>query len=101
MDIPEIYTEKFHESANRPDLILGCEGGALGAIFVLTLILCFSIPTWWGIGGSVFLFLFLRQVLREMAKEDPHMLAVHSESQRYNQGFWSAKPQDARTWRAN
>ena len=98
MQIPEIYCAPFHESSNRPHLMLGCEPTALAAVFVVSLILGFSIPTWWGIGGSVFLFLFLRQVLREMAKEDPHLISVHHESQRYNQGFWTAKALRARGW---
>ena len=45
------------------------------------------------------LFLFLRQILREMAKDDPQLLKVHHESQRYNQGFWTAKPMRAQRWR--
>jgi type IV secretory pathway TrbD component len=99
MDIPEIYCERFHESANRPDLIAGCEGSALGLLFVLTLILIICLPHWWGIAGSILLFLFLRGWLRDLAKKDPQFFAVYLESQRYNGGFWTAKPQTKRTWR--
>jgi type IV secretory pathway TrbD component len=59
----------------------------------------YSFLTWWGIGGAAFLFLFLRQGLREMAKDDPIMLTVHSNSQRYNQGHWTAKTVRATRWR--
>jgi len=58
MEIPDIYCAPFHESSNRPHLLLGCEPVALGAAFFVCLILGFSIPTWWGLGGSVFLFFF-------------------------------------------
>ncbi len=100
MDIPALYCTPFHESSNRPHLIAGCEPAAIGVAFVLCLILIISVPTWWGIGGAVFLFLFLRQVLREMAKDDPQMLKVHHEAQRYNQGVWTAKAVREQRWRS-
>jgi type IV secretory pathway TrbD component len=99
MDVPQIYCAPFHESSNRPHLLVGCEPTAIAVAFVLCVVIGYSCPTWWGIGGAVFLFLFLRQVLREMAKEDPQMLTVHHESQRYNQEFWTAKPSRAQRWR--
>ena len=79
--------------------MLGCEPTALAAVFVACIIIGFSVPTWWGIGLTVFLFLFLREVLRGMAKEDPRLISVHHESQRYNRAFWTAKPQKAQRWR--
>lgn len=100
MEIPKVYCSPFHESSNRPHLMLGCEPTALAAVFVVAVILGFSIPTWWGIAGTLFLFFFLRQILREMAKEDPRLITVHSESQRYNQGFWTAKPLQSKKWRS-
>ena len=100
MDIPEQFCAPFHESSNRPHLLLGCEPTAIGVAFVLCIIIGFSVPTWWGIGLAVFLFLFLRQILREMAKEDPYMLSVHHEAQRYGQAFWTAKPTRSQRWRS-
>lgn len=99
MDIPEIYCAPFHESSNRPHLLLGCEPTALMAAFVLSIVVGFSVPTFWGITGAVILFFFLRELLREMAKEDPYMIAIHHESQRYNQNFWTAKPVRTPRWR--
>ncbi len=99
MEIPDLYCAPFHESSNRPHLLLGCEPTAIAAAFVLCIVVGLSIPTFWGIAGSVFLFFFLRELLREMAKEDPYMISVHYESQRYNQSFWTAKPMRARRWR--
>lgn len=100
MEIPDSYCAVFHESSNRPHLMLGCEPTALAGAFVLCVIVGFSIVTWWGIGGAVLLFLLLRQLLQEMAKQDPYMLSVHHESQRYHQGFWTAKPLRAVRWRS-
>ena len=100
MEIPDIYCARFHESSNRPHLLLGCEPTAIAGAFVICVMIAFSVPKWWGIGTAVFLFLFLRQVLREMAKEDPQLISVHHESQRYNQGFWTAKPMRVNRWRS-
>lgn len=101
MDIPAYYCAPFHESSNRPHLLLGCEPSAIAALFLGCVVLCFSVPTWWGIGGTVVVFVFLRQVLREMAQTDPYLITVHHESQRYNQGFWTAKSLSKRLWRSN
>jgi hypothetical protein len=35
-----------------------------------------------------------------MAKDDPQMLKVHHESQRYNQGVWTAKAVREQRWRS-
>ena len=99
MDTPAQYCAPFHESSNRPHLLLGCEPTAIAGALVLCVVIGYSFLTWWGIGGAAFLFLFLRQGLREMAKDDPIMLRVHANSQRYNQGHWTAKPVRAPRWR--
>lgn len=98
MQIPEQYCADFHESANRPHLLVGCEPTPIFVAFVFSVILGFSIPTWWGISGAVVSFLFLREVFRAMAKHDPLFMTVHHESQRYNQRAWTAKP--IRAWRS-
>ena len=72
--------------------------------FTLALVLCivigYSVPTFYGIVGAILLFLVLRHVLQEMEQKDPHLIAVHHESQRYRQGFWTAKTIRAQRWRA-
>ena len=99
MEIPDRFCAPFHESSNRPHLLLGCEPTALGIAFVIAVVIGYSVPTWWGIGSAACLFFFLREVLREMAKEDPKMISVHHNSQRYNRGFWTAKPLRVQRWR--
>ncbi len=100
MDIPEVYCSRFHESANRPHLLLGCEPKALAVAFFLCLITGYSLLTWWGILGSIVLFLLLRQGLQELAKQDPIFLNVYDEARRYKKGFWTAKPIRAVRWRS-
>lgn len=90
MDIPEQYCAAFHESCNRPHLMLGCDPAGLALAFIVSVVVAYSLLTWWGSLGALSLFLFLRLVLRELAKEDPRMLRVYYEAQRYNQGFWTA-----------
>jgi type IV secretory pathway TrbD component len=99
VEIPDVFCAAFHESSNRAHLLLGCEPTALGIAFVVSIVIGFSVPTWWGIAVAIFVFFFLRQVLREMAKEDPHLISVHHNAQRYNQGFWTAKPVEVKRWR--
>ena len=98
--IPPQFCAPYRPSGNRPHLLVGCEPTAVMLTLVLCIVIAYSIPNFFGIGGAIILFLFLRQVLQEMAKKDPHLIAVHHESQRYRQGFWTAKPNQAHRWRA-
>jgi type IV secretory pathway TrbD component len=98
-EIPPPFCARFRESANRPHLLLGCEPTAIAAAFVLSVIVGLSAPTWWGIVGAIGLFFVLRHGLRAMAAEDPILFGVHYESQRYRQGFWTAKPRKQHRWR--
>jgi len=100
VEIPDNCHAPFHESALRSHLLAGCEPTAIFVVFVVCVILGFSVPTIWGIFGDVLLFVFCRQVLVEMAKQDPKLITVHHEKQRYNQGVWTAKPQVAVRWRS-
>ena len=90
MEIPDRYCAPFHESSNRPHLLLGCDPAGLAIAFILCVIVAYSFLTWWGFLSAMLLFFSLRMLLREMAKEDPQMLRLYYEAQRYNQGFWTA-----------
>jgi type IV secretory pathway TrbD component len=79
--------------------LVGCEPTALMLALVLCIIVGYSVPTVYGIGGAIFLFFLLRHLLQEMAQKDPHLIAVHHESQRYRQGFWTAKRLRVQRWR--
>lgn len=99
MDVPTNFCARFHESSNRPHLILGCEPTAIMLVFALSIVIVFSVPNRYGIGFSIGLFVFLRKMLQEMAKDDPRLITVHHNSQRYNAGFWTAKPRRPKRWR--
>ncbi len=92
------FCARFRESANRPHLLLGCEPTAIAAAFVVCVVIGYSAPTLWGIGGALSLFFILRRGLRVMAAADPILIGVHHASQRYRQGFWTAKPRRPYGW---
>ena len=98
MEVPGSYCTPFHESSNRPHLLSGCDPTALGISFVTCVVIGYSYPKWWFVILAACLFFVLRAGLRHMAKQDPLMLTVHFEAQRYNQGFWTAKPRNAARW---
>ena len=99
IQIPAQFCAPIRQSANRPHLLVGCEPTALMLALVLCIIVGYSVPTMYGIGGAIPLFFVLRHVLQEMAQKDPHLIAVHHESQRYRQGFWTAKRLRVQHWR--
>jgi type IV secretory pathway TrbD component len=100
VQIPAPLCAPIRQSANRPHLLVGCEPTAIMLALVLCIVIGYSVPTLYGIGGAIVLFLGLRQILQEMANKDPHLIAIHHESQRYRQGFWTAKAGRAHRWRA-
>jgi len=97
-EIPPQFCARFRESANRPQLLLGCEPTAIAGALFLCVVIGYSAPTLWGIGTAIVLFFILRRGLRAMAAEDPILIQVHYESQRYNQGFWTSKPRRQNRW---
>jgi type IV secretory pathway TrbD component len=99
IEIPAQFCAPIRQSANRPHLLVGCEPTAIMLALALCIITGYSVPTMYGIGGAIFLFVFLRHILQEMAQKDPHLIAVHRESQRYRQGFWTANRLRVYLWR--
>jgi type IV secretory pathway TrbD component len=99
IQVPAQFCAPIRQSANRPHLLVGCEPTALMLALVLCIVVGYSVPTVYGIGGAIFLFFLLRHLLQEMAQKDPHLIAVHHESQRYRQGFWTAKRLRVQRWR--
>jgi type IV secretory pathway TrbD component len=97
-EIPAQFCVPFRKSANRPHLLLACEPKAIAAMFVLCVVIAFSVPTLKGLAAALVLFFVSRYGLRAMATEDPILLTVHHESQRYSQGFWTSKPKRLHRW---
>jgi type IV secretory pathway TrbD component len=97
-EIPAQFRAKFRESANRPHLLMGCEPTAIATVFVLSVIVAFSVPTFKGVGLAIALFFVLRYGLRTLAAEDPKLIGIHHHSQRYAQRFWTARSKHPHRW---
>jgi type IV secretory pathway TrbD component len=100
MEIPDVYCARFHESSNRPDLLLGCDPFMLAGVFLGCIWIAISLMKFWGFVGSFLLFLALRYLLQEIARSDPKWFRVYFEAQRFNQNFWTAKPIRVTRWRS-
>ena len=80
----------IHQSANRPNQILGGDR-ELVLIAILTAVsLAFSLGTWWGIGLSVGFWIVAVAVLQRMGKADPLLRHVYLRHIRYR-SFYPAK----------
>jgi type IV secretory pathway TrbD component len=97
-EIPAQFRAKFRESANRPHLLMGCEPTAIAAVFVLCVIVAFSVPTLKGVFTAIALFFLCRYGLRALAAEDPKLIGIHHRNQRYAQRFWTAKSRRPHRW---
>jgi type IV secretory pathway TrbD component len=99
IEIPAQFCAKFRQSANRPHLLMGCEPTAIAGALIVSVIIGYSAPNLIGIGLAIALFVFLRHLLRQMAVEDPMLISIHANSQRYRQKVWTAKPKRCPLWR--
>jgi type IV secretory pathway TrbD component len=80
----------IHQSANRPNQILGGDR-ELVLIAILTAIsLAFSLGSWWGIGLSVVFWVGAVAVLQRMGKADPLLRQIYVRHIRYR-AFYLAK----------
>jgi type IV secretion system protein TrbD len=80
----------IHQSANRPNQILGADR-ELVLITILTAVsLAFSLGTWWGFTVAVVFWLAAVAVLQRMGKADPLLRQVYLRHIRY-QSFYPAK----------
>ena len=87
-DTPREIT--IHQSANRPNQILGADR-ELVLITILTAIsLAFSLGTWWGFALAVVFWIVAVAVLQRMGKADPLLRQIYLRHIRY-QSFYPAK----------
>ena len=73
----------IHQSANRPNLLLG---GDRELVLVMVMIaggLAFSLASWWGIGLAVALWIGSMAALQRMGKADPLLRPVYLRHIRY------------------
>jgi len=81
----------IHQSANRPNQILGGDRELVLGTVLLAVSLAFSLATWWGIGLTILFWLGAIAVLQRMGKADPLLRQVYLRHIRYR-AFYPAKP---------
>jgi len=80
----------FHQSANRPHLLLGGDRELVLVSGVLAAILIFAVMTWWSILVGLAVWLVAVAVLARMGKVDPLLRHVYIRHIRYR-SFYPAK----------
>jgi len=80
----------FHESANRPNLLLGGDRELVLVIAILAAMLVFAVMKWWSVLAGIALWLTAVGVLARMGKADPLLRHVYLRHIRYR-SFYPAK----------
>ena len=80
----------IHQSANRPNQILGGDRELVLLAILTAVSLAFSLGTWWGLGLSVGFWLGAVAVLQRMGKADPLLRQIYMRHIRYR-AFYPAK----------
>ena len=80
----------IHQSANRPNQILGGDRELVLIAMLTTISLAFSLGSWWGIGLSVAFWVGAVAVLQRMGKADPRLRQIYVRHIRYR-AFYPAK----------
>ena len=80
----------FHQSANRPHLLLGGDRELVLVSGILAAILIFAVMTWWSALAGLVLWLAAVAVLARMGKVDPLLRHVYLRHLRYRT-FYPAK----------
>jgi len=80
----------IHQSANRPNQILGGDRELVLIAMLTAISLAFSLGSWWGIGLSVAFWVGAAAVLQRMGKADPLLRQIYVRHIR-SKGFYPAK----------
>jgi type IV secretion system protein TrbD len=80
----------IHESANRPNQLLGGDRELVLITLLISVSLAFSLATWWGVILSVALWTTAIAVLKRMGKADPQLRQIYLRHIRYR-SFYPAK----------
>ena len=80
----------IHQSANRPNQILGGDRELVLIAMLTAVSLAFSLGTWWGVGLSVAFWVGAMAVLQRMGKSDPLLRQIYIRHIRYR-AFYPAK----------
>ena len=80
----------IHESANRPNQLLGSDRELVLVALLISVSLAFALATWWGIVLSTALWATAVAALKRMGKADPQLRQVYLRHIRYR-SFYPAK----------
>src|ERR1700736_4829356 len=80
----------IHQSANRPNQILGGDRELVLIAMLTAISLAFSLGSWWGGGLSVAFWVEAVAVLQRMGKADPLLRQIYLRHTRWN-AFYPAK----------
>src|ERR1035437_328145 len=80
----------IHQSANRPNQILGGDRELVLIAMLTAISLAFSLGSWWGIGLSVAFWVGAVAILQRMGKADPLLRQIYVRHIRYK-AFYPAK----------
>jgi type IV secretory pathway TrbD component len=80
----------IHQSANRPNQILGGDRELVLVSVLVAVSLAFSLASWWGVALSIGFWVSAVAVFQRMGKADPMMRHVYMRHIRYR-SFYPAK----------
>ena len=80
----------IHQSANRPNQLLGGDRELVLVTIMITGGLAFSLATWWGIGLAAVLWIGSMGAVQRMGKADPLLRPVYLRHIQYRD-FYPAK----------
>lgn len=81
---------KIHQSANRPQLLLGGDREMVLLAALMASMLVFSLVRWWGVLAGLLLWVAAVAVLSRMGKADPMLRQVYIRHVKYR-AFYPAK----------
>jgi type IV secretion system protein VirB3 len=73
----------IHQSANRPQLLLGCDRELVLFAALMAAMLVFALVTWWSVVVGIGLWFAAVAILSRIAKADPMMRQVYIRHLRY------------------
>jgi type IV secretion system protein TrbD len=95
----------IHQSANRPNLLLGGDRDLVAVAIMIATGLAFSLATWWGVVLAFSFWIAAVGALQRMGKADPLLRPIYLRHIRYasfypaKSGVHAASSETPRNWR--
>lgn len=87
MELDRPREVKFHQSANRHNMLMGGDRELVLLSALLSAILIFSIGKWWGIPLGITLWLVSVAIFSRLGKADPLMRQVYIRHIKYQASY--------------